>query len=166
MNSYIIIDIETTGLSPKTGCEITEIAAIKVDKATNKVIETFSSLININGEVPYFITNLTGITKRMLDKDGKDLVDTLCKLDEFCGSRDIYAHNAPFDKGFIRHYLEMHNISYQESTWIDTISIFRQKFPGRKTYKLESLIIDFKLADKEDHRALSDAMYTLELLKK
>ena len=166
MNKHIIIlDIETTGLSPKT-CEITEIGAIKVDAHTLEVVEEFESLVKINGEVPYFITNLTGITNQLLKQKGNPLREVLENLSSFCSGHNVYAHNASFDKSFIRHYLAMKDIDYIESEWIDTISIFRKAFPGRKTYKLESLIQDFNLADKEDHRAISDAKYTLKLLKK
>lgn len=165
MSHFIIIDIETTGLSPYKN-EITEIAAIKVKQDTMEVVSSFTTLIEIQGDVPYFITKLTGITKRMLDRDGLPLNFALNKLSLFCEGYDIYAHNASFDKSFIRTYLEKENVSYIESQWIDTISIFRQAFPGRSTYKLESLIVDFNLATKEDHRALSDAKHTLELLKR
>lgn len=165
MNHFIIIDTETTGLSPKNA-EITEIAAIKVDRSTFEVIDTYTTLVDIEGDVPYFISNLTGITKQMLVKHGIPMKQALTDLASFCEECEIYAHNAAFDKNFIRTFLYKENVPFVETNWVDTISIFKKALPGRSTYKLESLILDFNLASKEDHRALSDAMHTLELLKK
>lgn len=161
----VIIDIETTGLDPVRGNEITEIGAVLVDTKTLKVIDTFETLVKTQLPVPYFITNLTGITDEMLNKKGIPLEKALASLSNFCGDSTCFAHNASFDKKFIRHYLSTTQTEFIETEWVDTISIFRQAFPGRKTYKLESLILDFELAKKEDHRAISDAMHTLSLLK-
>ena len=162
--NIIILDIETTGLS-HTSCEITEIGAIKVDSETLEIIEEFSTLIDIPCEVPYFITKLTGITRGLLDEYGIDIGIALRALNEFCGDADVYAHNSSFDKRFIRANLESNSVDFIQTNWIDTIPIFKKAFPGRKTYKLESLIIDYGLAKTEDHRALSDAKHTLTLLK-
>ncbi|MCK5946038.1 MAG: 3'-5' exonuclease [Mycoplasmataceae bacterium] len=162
--NIIVIDIETTGLSPNS-CEITEIGVLKVDAQTFEVVDQFSALIDIEGPVPFFITKLTGITRRMLDEQGIPLSVALNAVSEFCGDSVMYAHNSRFDKNFMRHYLEKAGINFTETKWIDTIDIFKKYMPGRKTYKLSSLIIDYGLATKEDHRAISDAMHTLELLK-
>ncbi len=162
---FLVLDIETTGLSPRTE-SIIEIAAIKVDGETLEIIDTFEYLIEINRNVPSFITNLTGITNAMLEESGIPLSMALKLLKEFAEDLNVYAHYAPFDKGFIRTNLNNHSIDYIETEWFDTIKLFKQKWPDRKTYKLESLIIDFDLATKEDHRGLSDAKHTLELMKK
>lgn len=164
METFVIIDIETTGFNHLRD-EITEIAAIKVNAVSFEIVDTFSTLIKIKGFVPYRITELTGITNSMLRESGVWIHKALDALNEFCVDNEIYAHNAHFDKSFIRTYLRLNNISYTETNWIDTIKLFKTAFPGRTTYKLESLIRDFGLANKEDHRALSDAKHTLSLLK-
>ena len=164
-NQFIILDAETTGLSP-SNCEITEIGAVLVDGSTLEIIDEFNALIDINGNVPPFITRLTGITKSLLNKEGRDISEVLNELSSFCGSREVYAHNSPFDRRFIRFYLNKHNISYKETMWNDTIKIFKNMLPGRKTYKLESLIQDLNVADSENHRALDDAKMTLDCLKR
>ena len=64
-DNYVLVDIETTGLSPRE-CEIIEIGAIKVKE--NKIIDTFDTLLKIEGRLPYFITKLTGITNEMLEE--------------------------------------------------------------------------------------------------
>ncbi len=125
-----------------------------------------SSLVKINGNVNAFIENLTGINDRMLAKHGNDLGIVLSQLSKFCGSRVAYAHNASFDKRFIRHFLGSSNVNYVETEWVDTLSIFRSKWPNLKNHKLDTLIRKFNIADKESHRALDDAKHTLVLLKK
>ena len=160
--SFIILDIETTGFSVDKN-EITEIAAIKVNDNL-EIIDKLEFLIDINGQVPYFITKLTGITKRMLDELGIPPFIALNALSEFCGNLSVYAHNASFDKRFIREWLRRHEVEYAETDWIDTISIFKKAFPGRSTYRLASLMEDYGLG-VEEHRGLSDSINTLKLLK-
>lgn len=165
-NDYIIIlDTETTGLSPESGSEITEIGALKVHRDTLEIVDQFQCLIKIDGNVNHFIEKLTGINDNLLQTKGIDPVEAYSLLSRFCGAHEIYAHNASFDKRFIRHFLDKYSIRYIPTNWIDTISIFRSCFPNRRTYKLESLIIDYGLASFEEHRALSDAKHTLSLLR-
>lgn len=164
MNEIIIIDIETTGLSVDR-CEITEIGALRVDGDSLEVVDKFEMLIDIEGPVPYFITNLTGITKDMLTSKGVPVKTALTALSEFCGTSRMYAHNSSFDKRFIRHYLDESDTTFHETDWIDTIKIFKEHLPGSPNYKLETLIRKYDLADEEDHRAISDAMHTLELIR-
>ena len=161
---YIVLDIETTGFVPQEN-EITEIAAILVDGRTHQEKAIFTSLCKINKKVPWRITKLTGINDYML-REANDLKKVLKELAIFCKSLPIYAHYAPFDKSFIRFNLIKHRVIYTKSRWVDTINIFKSRWPKRKTYKLESLIVDFNLATHEDHCALSDARHTLALIKR
>jgi len=164
-NLIIILDTETTGLSPTFGCEVTEIGALKVDKDTLEIVDEFQCLIKIQGSVSEFIENLTGINDYLLQTEGIDPLKAYQSLSDFCSDLEIYAHNAPFDKRFIRFFLERYSINYKPTEWIDTISIFKKYMPNRRTYKLESLIQDYNLAESEEHRAISDAKHTLALLK-
>ena len=80
VDDYVLVDIETTGLSP-TKDEIIEIGAIKVQN--NKIIETYNELININRKLPSFITKLTGITDDMI-KNGRMPTLVLKEFVDFC----------------------------------------------------------------------------------
>ncbi len=164
-NKFIILDIETTGLSP-SNAEITEIGAILINSETLTIEKEYSKLTKINGFVPPFITKLTGITDKLLENEGFSIISVLSELSIFCDGYKIYAHNSSFDKRFVRYYLKKYNINYIETEWVDTIKIFKQKLPGRKTYKLESLIQDLGISNKENHRALDDTKMTLKCLKK
>lgn len=161
---FILIDIETTGFSAYEH-EITEIGALRVDGKTLKVKDQFQSLVRIRGHVPAKVEQLTGITKEMTEMYGRKIDDVLHDLSKFCKDLTCYAHNSGFDKSFIRVNLDRHGVDYHETDWVDTIKIFKEKFPGRKSYSLASLIEDYNIAEKENHRAVDDAMMTLELLK-
>lgn len=160
--NYIVIDVETTGLHPGKA-QIIEVGAIKVDKDM-KIIDTYESFVNCQ-YVPPFITNLTGIETVMV-KDAPSASKVMSELSEFASDAVPIAHNSPFDKKFIRFHLEDTNTEYIETEWIDTLPIFRREFIDVENHKLDTLIRAFGLADKEDHRALSDAKHTLTLLKK
>ena len=100
--TYIVFDIETTGLSPETE-EITEIGAVKL--MDGKFVDTFSKLVNPNREIPEKITHLTGITNEMV-ADAPKIDEILPKFLEFCGNNTVIAHNAKFDVSFIKPYFQ------------------------------------------------------------
>ena len=159
--NYLIIDIETTGLSAKQH-SIVEIGALLTDENYN-IIDIFETYVYAP-YVPPFITNFNGIKASHLVNAPK-IDQALRDLVKFAQEAVPIAHNSRFDQGFIRHYLEITNTPYIKTEWIDTIPLFKSKFPGMKNYKLDTLIKHFNLAAKEDHRALSDAKHTLTLLK-
>ena len=159
---YLIIDIETTGFKPGTN-SIIEIGAILTDGNLNE-LKTYESFVHCTN-IPFFITNLTGI--RVSDTSSAPKInEVLVELNEFAKDAIPIAHYSPFDKKFIRHYLKICNIKFIPTEWIDSIDIFKGAFYKVENYKLETLIKYFNLADKEDHRALSDARHTFTLLKK
>lgn len=160
-SKYLIIDIETTGFSPKT-CNIIEIGAILVNREFD-IINTFETFV-YSDNIPYQIEKLTGITVEDTI-DAPTINEVLKDLSNFAKDATMIAHYSPFDQRFIRHFLEKTNTKFIETPWIDSINIFKKKFIGMPNYKLATLISHFKLADKEDHRALSDAKHTLTLLK-
>ena len=97
LNNYVVIDIETTGLSPKYN-EITEIAAIKI--RDNKIIDQYSTLVKTSQEIPENITKLTGITNEMVNQHGVDIESALMEFKSFIGDDVLVGHNAHFDINF------------------------------------------------------------------
>lgn len=160
----VIVDIETTGLHIEQN-QIIEIGAIKFNTENFEEIDRFSTLIYSNQKVPRFISELTGLKTIDLQEKGIPENEALKKLINFCGDSNIYAHNAIFDQKFIRYALERNNCSYSVTNWLDTIDIFKKKWPGRNTYKLSSLSGDFCIFNTS-HRALGDALSVLQLLQK
>ena len=97
-NIFVAIDVETTGLSPITN-ELIEVSAIKYDG--NKRIDTFSTLIKPKVRIPYYITNITGITNDMVE-EAPEVEEVMPELIDFVGDLPIVAHNANFDYKFIQ----------------------------------------------------------------
>ena len=104
--SYVVIDIETTGLSPVYD-EIIEVGAIKIQNG--QIIDTFESLIKPSFKpwgnyIDEFIEELTGITNEML-ADAPDVLDIFPKFLEFIDDNIIIGHNVNFDINFQWQYL-------------------------------------------------------------
>src|SRR5471032_3356569 len=95
----VMIDFETTGLSPDMGDRITEVAALRI--AGGVVVERYVSLINCGVRIPSFITGLTGITQSMVD-NAPPVDEVVPQLLDFIGSDVLSAHNASFDEKFLR----------------------------------------------------------------
>ena len=155
LKDYVVIDTETTGLSPKR-CKVIEVCASRV--RNNQIVETFTTLLNPGCQLPYFIPQITGITDKMLVGKPKfyEIADT---LKEFIGRDIIVGHNIIFDIKFLNAEL---NEELSNET-VDTMWIARKLCPGLKCYKLESLCKLFSLIDKQLHRAESDVYITYRL---
>ena len=94
----VMLDFETTGLSPVMGDRITEVAALRI--VGGEVVERYVSLVNCNVRIPSFITGLTGITQAMVDS-APPVHRVLPELLDFIGSDALSAHNASFDEKFL-----------------------------------------------------------------
>lgn len=155
-SNYVVVDIETTGLSPANS-EIIEISAIKVRGGKN--IAEFSKLIKPNGYVSSFITSLTGITREML-ADANDLVETLAEFDAFCGNDFILGHNVKFDIRFLDANMRRLFDKPFENDYIDTLRIARKSLPELKSHKLGVLAEYYGCETEGMHRALKDCQVT------
>lgn len=151
-DSFVIFDIETTGLSPQT-CMITEIGAVRFVKG--KVTEKYSSFVNPEISIPEEIVKLTGITDDMV-KNAETIDKVLPGFLDFVGEDTLVAHNASFDISFIRAAAEKCHIPFNP-VFIDTVSMSRQINPDLKNHKLDTLASYFDLGDFDHHRAFEDA---------
>ncbi len=152
---YIVLDIETTGLS-KHRNKITEIAAIKV--ANNK-INKFQTLINPGIRIPSFITSLTGINDAMV-KDSPPIAEVMPKLLTFLDSHPIVAHCASFDHGFLNYNAQLHLSKDLNNSKICTRKLSRRLVPELTSHKLSSLCEHFNLKNELAHRAMPDVEVT------
>ena len=154
-DSYVALDIETTGLDPR-GCEIIELAAIRIQDS--KIVESFSELVRPDSEVSGFITRLTGISNDML-ADAPNICEALPRFLEFVGDNVILGHNICFDIGFICDKAARQGRHFNND-YIDTMRISRRLFPEHRTHKLDDLISRFNLKARNEHRALGDTLLT------
>jgi DNA polymerase-3 subunit epsilon len=158
----IMLDFETTGLSPAMGDRITEVAALRI--VDGKVTERYVSLINCNARIPSFITALTGISQQMVD-DAPPVRRVLPELLEFIGDDTLSAHNASFDEKFLIAEADRLGMAPAHKALVCSLKLSRRLFPGMPSYKLgvlsSQLGIRFRSAA---HRAESDAEVGAELL--
>ncbi len=157
---FAIIDIETTGGSARLE-KITEIAVYLHDG--EKITDEFVSLVNPERNIPYFITNLTGITNEMVENAPRfyEIAKTIVELTE---GRTFIAHNARFDYSFIRQEFKSLGFNYRKSI-IDTVALSRKLFPGHRSYSLGNICRDLKITINGRHRAAGDALATVSLFE-
>ncbi len=148
-NIFVAIDVETTALSPITN-ELIEVSAIKYDG--NKRIDTFSTLIKPKVRIPYYITNITGITNDMVE-EAPEVEEVMPELIDFVGDLPIVAHNANFDYKFIQNYS---NNSFTKNKVIDTVPIGRRLYPELPNHKLGTIAKHIGITEDGFHRAEFD----------
>lgn len=164
--TFVVLDLETSGASPKTGSAITEIGAVKV--CGGHVLGTFKTFVNPGTPLPPFITELTGITDEML-VDAPKIESVLPLLFEFLGSEKttvFVAHNAPFDLSFLKASAALHGYSWPNFRVIDTVKAARFVLTKDDVanYQLGTLAIYFRTEIAPNHRALDDALATVDVL--
>lgn len=162
VDNYVLVDIETTGLSPRTD-EIIEIGAIKVKE--NKIIDTYNTLIKIDRNLNPFITKLTGITNKMLET-GKERDKALEEFVDFTGNEIIMGHNVNFDINFIYDKCLSYLDYYLSNDFIDTMRIAKHILPDIQNYKLGTLANYFGVDYRSAHRGLKDVEITYEVYNK
>lgn len=159
VDDYVLVDIETTGLSPIND-DIIEIGAIKV--INNKIVDKYSQLIQINKSLSPFITNLTGITNNML-KSGKEPNIVFNEFVNFVGEEVIIGHNVNFDLGFLTNKCKKYIDYNLTNDYIDTMYLARKLVPDSTNYKLGTLAKYFNISYEGAHRGLKDVEITYEV---
>ncbi|SHF09247.1 PolC-type DNA polymerase III [Vibrio gazogenes] len=159
-NSVVILDFETTGLSPNLGDRAIEIGAVKL--VDGEVVDSFQQLMNPGFRVSPFIENYTGITNNMLRK-APSCDEVMISFSEFIADENLIAHNASFDKRFLDAELERINRGYA-GTFVCSLLVARRLIQDAPSYKLGELV-RYKNIDNDGvfHRALADAQMTAKL---
>jgi DNA polymerase-3 subunit epsilon len=157
---FAIVDIETTGGSARLE-KITEIAVYLHDG--EKITAEYVSLINPERNIPYFITNLTGITNEMVENSPRfyEIARDIVELTE---GRTFVAHNARFDYSFLRQEFKSLGFNFKRNI-IDTVALSRKLLPGHRSYSLGNICKDLKIEINGRHRAAGDALATVKLLE-
>ena len=158
---YAIIDIETTGGSSRIE-KITEIAIYLHDG--NQITGEFSSLVNPERNIPYFITNLTGITNEMVEEAPR-FFEIAKKIVELTEGRTFVAHNARFDYSFVREEFKALGFNYKRNV-LDTVALSRKLLPGHSSYSLGNICKDLNININGRHRAAGDALATVKLFER
>ena len=158
--TYVVFDVETTGLSAIYN-DLIQVAASKMYKGN--IIAEFDEFINPGHPLSAFTTELTGITDEHV-KNAKPLVQVLKEFQEFCKDTVLVAHNASFDVGFMNANYERHSLPKITQPVIDTLEFARNLYPEYKRHGLGPLTKRFGVALEHHHMANYDAEATGRLL--
>ncbi len=151
----VMIDFETTGMSPDQGDRVTEVAALRI--VGGEVVERYVSLINCNIRIPSFITQLTGITQAMVNT-APPASKVIPELLKFIGQDALAAHNASFDEKFLQAESQRLGLTSQHSGLICSVKLARRVFPGLDSYSLGRLAASLGIRFKGSaHRAEADS---------
>ena len=158
--TVIVLDFETTGLSPKQGARPTEVAAVVLED--NLIVDRFSSLMNPGIPIPRYIQSLTGITDKMVSS-APSVSTVMGKFANFIRGVPLVAHNASFDKQFLDWEFERLGLRRDQSM-ICSMLLARRVYPSSPNHKLGTLVdfANLKMTGRY-HRAGADAEITAKL---
>ncbi len=160
-SSFVVFDLETTGLSNEVN-NIIEIGAVKIENG--KITDRYAQFVNPREKIPPKITELTSITDEMV-ADAPAIEKVLPEFLEFCKGCVLVAHNAKFDTGFIKKAIERQNISYTFA-WMDTLMLARCLYPDLPNHRLNTLSKHMNILLENHHRAVDDAKATADIFLK
>ena len=157
--TYVVFDLETTGLYADKGDSIIEIGAVKMCKG--KIIDTFDVLVNPGIKISDEIISITGITNEMLEGKGNE-EDTVKDFINWVGDLPMVAHNAKFDISFINSAYRKYNLGVLNNTLIDTLGLSRYLESNERYHNLATLVIRYNIDwdEEKHHRACYDAKGT------
>ena len=158
---YSVVDIETTGNGYK-GQKITEISIFIFDG--KKIIDEFTSLVNPEQKIPYFITNLTGITEAMV-RTAPKFYEIAKKVAEITKDTVFVAHNVNFDYNIIRDEFKSLGFDFKRKK-LCTVRLSRKIIPGLASYSLGNICSAEGIEIAARHRAKGDAEATVELFRR
>lgn len=160
--AIVMLDFETTGLSPAMGDRITEVAALRI--VGGEIVERYVSLVNCGVRIPSFITGLTGITQAMVDS-APPVDEVVPQLLDFIGSDALSAHNASFDEKFLRAEAEQLELAPRHQSLVCSLKLSRRVFPELSSYKLGDLSRSLGIRfGGNAHRAEADAEVAAQVL--
>lgn len=162
-DTYIILDLETTGLDPDKDY-IIEIGVIKV--VDGKKADGYQCYVRQEKEIPEKISGLTGISNEELLLKGIDERKAVSELLEFIGGNTVLGYNIKFDISFINKACERHGIENSVKKTRDVMALARRKIEEIENYRLETVAKYFKIETKDLHRALSDCELVYRIYSK
>ncbi len=155
----VIVDIETTGLSPR-GCKIIEVSALRVENG--EIVESLTSLVNPHKHIPEFISSLTNITGDLV-REAPDFDDLAPRLASLFEGAAFMAHNAYFDFSFISKEMKTAGYPFNPKI-ICSVKLSRKLYPQYKAHSLAAIIKRHGISTSRRHRAHADAMAVYDFL--
>jgi len=158
IDNYVAVDIETTGLKPKTD-RIIEIGAVLVRDGV--IVDKKDWLINPKCAISEFVTGLTGIDDKMLE-NAPTIEEVMPEFISFCSEDVLLGHHIITDFSFLKRNAVNNGLVFEKKA-IDTLKLARIILSGMEKKSLEYLRKELNLGANRSHRALDDALATVEL---
>ena len=157
---FVVFDLETTGAKTPP-CRITEIGAYRV--CGGKIVDEFQTLVNPETSIPWFITQLTGISNQMV-RDAPTFREVAHDFLDFIGDSVLVAHNASFDLRFLNHEIgRMYSAYRVANAHLCTVHLARKLLPDVENHRLKTLAEYFSTPLVNHHRASDDARATAHI---
>ena len=161
--SFVVVDLETTGLQPGLD-RIIEIGAVKV--VNGEIVDEWDATVNPGIYIPAESTQIHGITTEMV-KDSRAFEELAQEYVDFLGEDSVFvAHNVDFDRDFMNIHLSRAGLKTMPNPYLCTLKLAKQVHPNLTRYGLGSLVEVFGIELPQAHRALHDARATAQLLIK
>ncbi len=156
-DSLVVLDFETSGMSPDYGDRAIEIGAVRLENGV--VVDEFQALMNPGFRITGFIEGFTGISNQMLAK-APSCEEVMAQFADFLGDSNLLAHNASFDQRFLDHELKQIKREYA-GAFCCSMLVSRRVFQEAPNHKLGTLVNYVNLpVEGQFHRALYDAQMT------
>ncbi len=159
-NNVIVLDFETTGMSPDYGDRVIEVGAVRIEEG--EIVDRFQGLMNPGMRINSFIEGFTGITNAMV-ADAPPCEEVMTDLKSFIGDSAIVAHNSSFDRRFLQAEWQRLRVDC-DNAFACSMLTSRRIYPDAPNHKLGTLVAYNNLKnDGVFHRALADAEMTAHL---
>src|SRR4028119_117539 len=157
---FVVLDFETTGLSPGGGARVIEVSAREV--VDGRASKEFLTFVDPGTEVPFEITQITGITTEMLQGAPKSPA-VMRELAAFIGSSPVIGHNVGFDRKFLEYEADEF-LGTRKVRTLCTLLLARRVFPGHASYRLGNIMQAVGISTAERlHRASAETWVTAHL---
>lgn len=163
--TYVVFDLETTGLYPNSGDSIIEIGAVKIKDGN--IIDRYDELVYPYKLLSEDIIKITGITNEMLEGKRKEK-ECIIDFMNWVSDAPMVAHNAKFDISFILNAYDKYNLGEFKNTVIDTLGLSRYLESSERYHNLATLVKRYNIPWDEDkhHRGDYDSMGTALIFDK
>ena len=161
-DSYVVIDIETTGLQDDD--EIIELGAIHI--VNGEIQDSYSVLVQCSAPISDEIQKLTGITNEEVQNQGIPLKTALSQFLTFCGDNELIGYNLRFDMQFLQRVCAQSGFPSIKNKTTDVMKIAKKKLDLDSGYSLSSVAGYLEIEQEKRHRALADCMLTYWVFEK
>lgn len=162
-HKYAVVDIETTGHSSTSGDRIIQLAIVFIENS--RIVDTFTTFIDPQKPIPFFIQDLTKIKESDV-KDAPLFEEIASKILDLLQDHIFVAHNIHFDLPFLQKELKRVGLPKLVCKTMDTVEFAKLMFPDLYSYKLQDIATELHIKLDSAHRADDDALATAHLLLK